>query len=93
MSTPDFNTPEGLRAYRSELWRVARWWRWAGLSLVALGAIGLFVTSKYHMPLLGSPLGLLTLAALVVGWGLAIMGIAKRTRYHKRRMAGWNGDA
>jgi hypothetical protein len=92
MAAPDLKSREGLRAYRSELWRVARWWRWAGLGLVTLAAIGLVMASRQHLPLLGSPLGLATVAGLVVGWGLAIAGIVIRTRYHKRRMAGWDGD-
>lgn len=93
MARPDLSTPEGVRAYRAEIWRVARWWRWTGLAIVALAAVGFVATSKLHVPLLGSALGLATVAGLVVGWGLAIVGIVKRTRYHKRRMAGWPGDA
>lgn len=67
MAKPDLSTAEGLRAYRAELWRVARWWRWVGLGLVVLATIGFVLTSKYHMPLLGSPLGLATVAGLVAG--------------------------
>jgi len=93
MAAPDLKTPEGQRAYRSELWRVARWWRWVGLGLVALSAAGLLMTRDAHAPLLGSPMGWLILAGLVVGWGLASVGIVVRTRYHKRRMAGWDGNA
>jgi anti-sigma-K factor RskA len=93
MAKPDLSTPEGLRAYRAEIWRVARWWRWTGLAIVALAALGFVVASKFDLPLLGSPLGLATVAGLAVGWGLAIVGIVKRTRYHKRRMAGWAGNA
>lgn len=93
MSAPDLKSPEGLRAYRSELWRVARWWRWSGLALVAVAAIGFYWTSKEHRPLLGSPLGIATVTGLAIGWGLAIIGIVIRTRYHKRRMAGWDGNA
>ena len=93
MAKPDLKTPEGLSAYRAEIAGVARGWRWVGLSIVVLSAAGLVVTSRLDLPLLGSPLGLATVAGLVVGWGLAITGIVKRTRYHKRRMAGWPGDA
>jgi hypothetical protein len=93
MSAPDLNSPESRRAYRAELMRVARGWRWTGLGIVALAAVGFVLTSKFHLPLLGSPLGLATVAGLVVGWGLAIVGVVKRTRYHKARMAGWPGDA
>ncbi|MES2444148.1 MAG: hypothetical protein V4574_15075 [Pseudomonadota bacterium] len=93
MSKPDFSTAEGRRAYRAELGRVARGWRWTGLTLVTLSAIGFVATSRWDMPLLGSPLGLATVAGLVLGWGLAIIGIVKRTRYHRRRMTGWEGNA
>lgn len=91
MAAPDLKSPEGLRAYRSELWRVARWWRWAGLGLVAISAVGLLMTRNANLPLLESTMGRLVLAGLVIGWGLAIVGIVVRTRYHKRRMSGWDG--
>jgi hypothetical protein len=87
---PNLETPEGRRAYGAELARVARGWRWAGLAIVVLGAVGLVLSAKYDQPW-GSPLGLATIAALVVGWGLAIVGIVKRTRYHGQRMRGWPG--
>ncbi len=87
MSKPNLQSPEGRRAYGAELNRVARGWRWTGLSIVTLAAAGFVATSKFHLPLLGSPLGLATVAALITGWGLAIVGIVKRTQYHKRRMA------
>lgn len=92
MSAPDLKSPEGLRAYRNELWRVARWWRWTGLGLVALGAIGLVMACSQHLPLFGSALGTGAVFLLAIGWGLAIVGIVIRTRYHKRRMAGWDGE-
>jgi hypothetical protein len=92
MSKPDLQSPEGRRAYRAELMHVARGWRWTGLGIVALAAAGFVATSRLHMPLLASPLGLATVAGLVIGWGLAIVGVVKRTRYHKARMAGWPGD-
>lgn len=93
MPAPDLNTPEGLRAYRAELHGVARGWRWIGLGLVTLSAIGFVITANRDLPLFGSPLGLATIAGLVIGWSLAIVGIVKRTRHHRRRMSGWDGDA
>jgi hypothetical protein len=92
MSKPDLQSPEGCRAYRAELMRVARAWRWSGLALVVLGAIGFVQTARLDLPLFGSALGWATVAGLVVGWGLAIVGIVKRTRYHKARMAGEAGN-
>lgn len=92
MSKPDLQTPEGRRAYGAELARVARGWRWTGLGIVALSALGFVLAARWDQPLLGSPLGLATVAGLTIGWGLAIVGIVKRTRYHGRRMAGWPGD-
>ena len=35
-----------------------------------------------------SAIGRAALAALIAGWALAIVGIVKRTLYHRRRMAG-----
>ena len=90
MSRPDFNSPAGRRAYGAELGQVARGWRWTGLSIVALAAVGIYLTAIWDQPW-GSPLGLATIAALVIGWGLAIVGVVKRTRYHRARMAGWPG--
>ena len=88
---PDLETPEGRRAYGAELGRVARGWRWTGLAIVALGALCLVLSAKYDQPW-GSPLGLATIAALVLGWGLAIVGVVKRSRYHGQRMRGWPGE-
>ena len=92
MSAPDLQTPEGRLGYRAELARVARGWRWTGLAIVTLAAVGYVAAAKYDQPLLGSPLGLATVAGLVVGWGLAITGMVKRIRYHARRMRGEPGD-
>ncbi|MCW3845737.1 hypothetical protein OF829_00685 [Sphingomonas sp. LB-2] len=88
MAAPDLKTPEGISAYRAELSRVARAWRWTGLAIVTLAAFGFVQTARLDLPLFGSPLGLATVAGLAIGWGLAITGMIKRTRYHKVRMAG-----
>lgn len=86
MAKPDLQSPEGRRAYGVELAGIARGWRWTGLSLVALSAVGWIARAKLHLPW-DSPLAIATIAGLVVGWGLAIVGIVKRTRYHRARMA------
>lgn len=91
MPKPDLQSPEGRRAYRAELARVARGWRWTGLGIVALSVVGMVQMSRLDLPW-SSPLGLATIAGLVVGWGLAVTGIIKRTRYHVRRLAGGPGD-
>jgi membrane protein YdbS with pleckstrin-like domain len=86
MSRPDLTTPEGVRAYRAELFRVARGWRWAGLAVVTLSAVGLVMVARYDLPWSSVP-GRATLAGMVIGWGLVIIGVFARTRYHKRRMS------
>jgi drug/metabolite transporter (DMT)-like permease len=88
MAKPDLGTREGRRLYAAELGRVARFWRYAGLGLVAVGAILLIAARLSGADLRHSAIGLAALAALVVGWALAIVGIVKRTLYHRRRMAG-----
>ena len=88
MAKPDLSTPEGRRAYAAELAGIARGWRYSGLSLVLLGAVGLVTVAKTDAPWGEGLLGPATIAALILGWALAIVGIVKRTRYHRRRMAG-----
>jgi hypothetical protein len=88
---PDLESPDGRRAYGAELNRVARGWRWTGLSLVVLAAAGYVMVAKFDAAWT-SLLGVATIAGLMVGWGLAIVGVVKRTRYHKARMAGWPGN-
>jgi hypothetical protein len=88
MARPDLATPGGRRAYAAELRGVARGWRYTGLGLVTLGAIGIVAVAKTDAPWDAGLLGPATIAALVVGWAIIIVAIAKRTRYHRRRMAG-----
>jgi hypothetical protein len=88
MARPDLATPEGRRSYAAELGTVARGWRWAGLGLVVLGGVGLIVRAVAHAPLWEGLLGPGSIVLVVVGWALAIVGIVKRTRHHRRRMAG-----
>lgn len=88
MARPDLETAAGRRAYAAELGGVARGWRYAGLGLVALGAAGLVQVARTDAPWDEGLLGPATLAALALGWALLIVAIVKRTRYHRRRMAG-----
>lgn len=86
MARPDLSNPEARKAYRAELLRVARGWRWTGLALVTLSAIGIVQLARLDLPW-SSTLGIAVIAALVIGWGIAGVGMVKRTRYHKARMA------
>ena len=85
---PDLATPEGRRAYTAELRGVARGWRYTGLGLVTLGAIGLVAVARTDAPWGAGVLGPATIGALVAGWAIIIVAIVKRTRYHRRRIAG-----
>jgi membrane-bound ClpP family serine protease len=87
MGRPDLGTREGRRVYRSELAGIARGWRYAGLGLVILGFVLLIAAAMSGATIWQSPVGLGAIAALIIGWALAIVGILKRTRYHRRRMA------
>lgn len=87
MPRPDLATPEGRRAYSGELRRLALGWRVVGLGLVALSAAGMFMMARTDALWLEGWLGPSTLAAFVIGWLCCFVAIAKRTRYHKRRMA------
>jgi NO-binding membrane sensor protein with MHYT domain len=88
MTRPDLGTAEGRRAYVMELREVAIGWRIAGLGIVALGAAGLIATRLSGGAVWHSNLGIGSVATLVVGWAVVITAVVKRTRYHRRRMAG-----
>ena len=87
MARPDLNTLEGRRIYAAELDGIARPWRYSGLFLVVLGAIGFVAVAKEDAPWGSGLLGPATIAALAVGWVIVIVAIVKRTRYHRRRMS------
>lgn len=86
MARPDLSTPNGRRAYAAELGGVARGWRYVGLGLVTLGAAGLVQVARTDAAWGEGWLGPATLAALAAGWAIVIVGIVKRTRYHRRRI-------
>ncbi|MDG2535431.1 hypothetical protein P6144_17350 [Sphingomonas sp. HITSZ_GF] len=80
---PNLNNPEERRAYRRELMAVARGPRRIGVALAVLGS-ALILVNAYWTPIPN----LVTLAAIVAGFALMLMGIGMRTQYHKRRMRG-----
>ena len=82
---PNLSDPAARKAYRRELLRFRRRWRWAGIALNCAGLAALL-----YSQLEGPPRPVLRMA----GWGLIAMGFAifayvivTRTRYHRARMA------
>lgn len=80
---PNLNDPEERRAYRRELLGVSKGLRRSGVALAVLGS-ALILVNAYWLPVPN----IVTLAAIVAGFALMILGIGARTRYHKRRMRG-----
>ncbi len=86
-SPPDLVSAEGRAAWRAELRSIMPWTRLAGLALVAAGAFGLLWTQHLGAQM-ASPRGLISLALLVIGWGLLAVVIIKRTAHQRRRLSG-----
>jgi uncharacterized membrane protein len=84
---PDLSTPEAQAAYRAELFRVARPLRLIGLTLTILGILLLFQAQGWQN-VVQRTLGLAGIILIAAGFSLMIMGIIKRTLYHKKRMRG-----
>jgi hypothetical protein len=82
---PDMSTREGLALYRAELANVAKPLRWGGLTCVMLGVIMLFQTNAGWHSMAERMFGFAGLVLIVIGWILMIVGIVRRTRYHKQR--------
>ncbi|NYT42928.1 hypothetical protein HZY97_19295 [Sphingomonas sp. R-74633] len=80
---PNLNDPEERRAYRRELMAVAKPLRRTGVALAVLGS-ALILINAYWTPIPN----VVTLAAIVTGFALMLVGIGVRTKYHKRRMRG-----
>jgi hypothetical protein len=80
---PDLRDPEQRSAYRRELMQVAKGPRRLGVALAVIGS-ALILINAYWTPIPN----LVTLAAIVTGFALMLMGIGMRTKYHKRRMRG-----
>ena len=78
---PRLDDPKERQLYRAELRKVAIAWR-VGALLMMLAALGarlwLPAERKLWLPL------------AVIAVALAIIAIAKRTQYHRKRMAGQN---
>ena len=79
MSKPDLRDPAQRNAYRAELRRVYRGWRWLGLALVVAGLAAMLWR--------GEGFDRLSLGLVAAGWAILVAVIVLRTRYHRRRMS------
>ncbi|HVI99753.1 MAG TPA: hypothetical protein VM657_11890 [Sphingomonas sp.] len=84
MPAPDLNDPAQRRAYRRELLGVARAERYWGIFLAMIGVALLWMRSAGWLTVPHW----LPIAALGLGIVLMLIGIARRTRHHQRRMRG-----
>ena len=87
MTKPDLSTADGKRAYSVELARVGRPLRILGLAIMGLAMAVLLYLRFHDQSVFHSPLGLTGLAAMGVGWIILFAAIARRTAYHRRRLA------
>ena len=78
MTRPNLSDPAELKAYKAELRRLYRGWRWLGFAVIAAG-VGLALFG-------GNGLDLPSLILLGIGWAVLLIVIVARTRYHQRRM-------
>jgi drug/metabolite transporter (DMT)-like permease len=78
MTRPNLSEPAERAAYRRELIRLHRGWRWLGLAIVTAGVAAMFVG--------GHGFNTLSLVLIGIGWAILIGVIVARTRYHRRRM-------
>lgn len=85
-SPPDLTTPQGRAAYRRELNQVARPVRYGGIAL-GLAGFGVGLT-RFAMEPWPGWLRIVALALCLLGIALFGVGVAARTRYHLRRLAG-----
>jgi len=84
---PDLSTPAGQAAYRAELFKVARPLRLTGLTLTIVGILFLFEAQGWRS-VAERTFGLAGMILIALGWSLMIVGIVKRTLYHKKKMRG-----
>lgn len=80
MTPPNLKDPDERAAYRRELLRLYRGWRWFGLALVCAGVVWALVR--------GAGWDGVSIALEAVGWVILLTVIVMRTRYHRRRMRG-----
>jgi polyferredoxin len=88
MPPPDLSSPEGRLAYRAELSRVARPLRWTGLTAIAAAAVAVWWVRAEGQDVAHTPVGLIAVVVMLLGWLLVALAIAQRTAYHRRRMNG-----
>ena len=77
MTRPDLSDPDKRLAYRRELQRVYRPWRYGALALLMIALIGSSMDSAHER---------VWIALLIVGALLTFAVIIARARYHQRRM-------
>ncbi len=78
MTRPNLSDPAELKAYKTELRRLYRGWRWLGFAIIAAGVgVALFGGNGFDLP---------SLILLGIGWAILLAVIVARTRYHQRRM-------
>ena len=80
MTKPNLDDPAQRAAYRRELIRLHRGWRWLGLAIVVAAVVTMFTRDGQF--------DLLSIALLTLGWAILIGVIVQRTRHHRRRMRG-----
>ena len=83
---PDLETEAGRAAYRAELKRVGRPFRWSGLALIVVAA-GLVMFARQGRFGLTDDAVVVAYGMLAAGWVLVIASTYLRTRHHKRRLA------
>ena len=77
---PNLKDPQERAAYRRELIRLHRGWRWLGLAIVCAGVAWVFVR--------GEGWDATGIALEIAGWAILVAVIVMRSRYHRRRMRG-----
>jgi hypothetical protein len=77
MTKPDLSDPDQRLAYRRELQRVYRPWRYGALVLLIVALVGSMADPAHQS---------IWMAILIVGAVMTVAVIIARTRYHQRRM-------
>ena len=82
---PNLSDPTERTAYRRELLRFRREWRWAGIALTCAGVAGLLYSQLEGPPRPGVRMA--ARGTIAAGFAIFAYVIVARTRYHKARMA------